>query len=51
MVGDEIFGLKPYLIRPYSGQRSARLPQDVFNYRLSRARRVIENAFGILVAR
>ena len=53
MVGDEIFGLKLYLMRPYPGQRNARLPQDeaVFNYRLSRTRRVIENAFGILVAR
>ena len=46
-VGDEAFPMKPYLLRPYSGRR---LPEDlrVFNYRLSRARRIVENAFAIL---
>lgn len=50
LVGDEIFGLKTWLMKPYSGRR---LPeeQNAFNYRLSRARRVIENAFGILRSR
>ena len=52
MVGDEIFQLKDYLMHPYPGTRSRKLPIDqaVFNYRLSRARRVIKNYFGILVA-
>ena len=53
MVGDEIFQLKDYLMRHYPGTTSGKLPIDqaVFNYRLSRARRVRENSFGILVAR
>lgn len=43
IVADEAFPLKTFLLRPYPGRR---LPDDqsVFNYRLSRARRV----FGIL---
>ena len=52
MVGDEIFQLKDYLMCPYPRARSGKLPIDqaIFRYRLCRARRVIENSFGILVA-
>lgn len=47
IVADEAFPMKPFLLRPYPGKR---LPEDqrVFNYRLSRARRIVENVFGIL---
>ena len=53
MVGNDIFQLKDYLMRPYPGTKSGKLPIDqaVFNYRLSSARLVIENCFGVLVSR
>ena len=49
MVGDEIFPLKTCLMRPYAGKLTEE--QRIFNYRHSRARRAIENSFGILVWR
>ena len=54
IVGDEAFPLRPDLMKPFPrGMRGNNLPEDqlVFNYRLSRARRISENAFGILVQR
>lgn len=49
-LGDQAFALQRHLMRPYV-HHSATRTEESFNYRLSRARRVSENAFGILTTR
>ncbi|XP_047518484.1 uncharacterized protein LOC125058452 isoform X2 [Pieris napi] len=45
--GDEAFSISNNVMRPYSGKHLS-VQQRVYNYRLSRARRYVECAFGIL---
>lgn len=49
-VADDAFAMTENLLKPYGGDKLDH-NQRVFNYRLSRARQVSENAFGILSSR
>lgn len=51
LVGDEAFQSTEYLLRRYPGKGGLNQERIIYNYRLSRARRTIENTFGILVSR
>ncbi|KAJ8685504.1 hypothetical protein QAD02_021297 [Eretmocerus hayati] len=52
IIGDEGFTLSEELLIPYSKDALAnRRDRRIFNYRLSRARRCSENAFGVMGAR
>ena len=50
IIGDNVFALNEWMMKQFA---AAPLEQDerVFTYRLSRARRCVENAFGILANR
>jgi len=50
ILGDEAYPLKTYLMKPLA-RKDLSCEECVFNYRLSRARRCIECAFGILRAK
>ncbi|XP_034478621.1 uncharacterized protein LOC117784878 [Drosophila innubila] len=50
MVGNDVFPLISRLMKPY-GSRKRDVPERIFNHRLNRARRCIDNAFGILCAK
>jgi len=49
-VGDDAFPVRTSLLKPYPrGLINER--EKIFNYRLSRARRIVENVFGIVTSR
>jgi hypothetical protein len=50
IIGDHALPLKTYLMKPYPGRNLA-YDEKIYNYRLSRARRISENGFGILISR
>lgn len=47
-VADDAFPLSRRILKPYPGTHDKGTLQRVFNYRLSRSRRIVENAFGIM---
>ena len=49
---DDAFPLRPDLLKPFPGlAQGYKIPENelIFNYHLSCARHIVENAFGILV--
>lgn len=48
LIGDGGFPLKEYLMKPFLKNDNITVPQRIYNYRLSHARIIIENAFGEL---
>lgn len=49
-VGDDAFPLMENLMKPFS-KRNLTNEEIIYNYRVSRSRRIVENAFGILASR
>jgi hypothetical protein len=46
-IGDEAFPLSENLMKVYPGQPSKGSKEQIFSYRICRARRVVENIFGL----
>ena len=50
LAGDSGYPLLPWLMKPFCQSSELTIEQKTFNYRFSRARIVVENAFGQLKA-
>lgn len=50
-VGDDAFPLRVDLMKPFRQAGLTSIEKKTYNYRLSRARRIVENVFGIMAAR
>lgn len=52
ILGDQEYPLKEYLMRPYpTAKEKLSRDTEIYNYRLSRVRRTVECAFGIMVSK
>ena len=51
LIGDKVFSLKTWLMRPYPGPMMINKAIKFYNYRHSQARCVIEDSFGVLCSR
>lgn len=51
LIGDGIFPLDTNIMKAFDKSRALTVAQEVFNYRLSRARLIVEMTFGRLVSR
>jgi len=48
LVADDTFPLTRHMMKPYATDLNKGSSTRIFNYRLSRARHIVENAFGLL---
>lgn len=48
-VSDEAFALHEHVLKPYP-QKNLSYEKRIYNYRISRARNVVENAFGLITS-
>nr|XP_029720858.1 protein ALP1-like [Aedes albopictus] len=51
LIGDDIFALDKHLMKPYNRNSNLTVLQEIFNYRVCRARMTVEMAFGRMVSR
>lgn len=47
-MGDDAFPLQTNILKPYDGNHAKGSPKRVYNYRMCRGRRLVENVFGKL---
>lgn len=51
IIADDAFSLDKHLMKPFNRSQNLSIVQEIFNYRISRARLTVECAFGRLVSR